>query len=84
MTVFVCFLCASLTPTLQITNNSKESIFKLGMDGDETERRKEMVKLVICDGSLPYRRAQLSFLTWQLISGYCSEFTWSLGKPIQI
>lgn len=42
------------------------------MDGNETERRKEMVKPVICDGSLSYRKTQLPFLTWQLIPGYCS------------
>ncbi len=72
------FLCASLAP-IRITNSSKEYIqhrLKLGMDGDEAERReKKMVKLAVCDGSRPYRKTQLSLLTRQLISGYCGIFT---------
>lgn len=54
--------------------NSKETIFNLGMDGDKKESRKEMVKLVICDDSCPYRKNTALFLDTATYSGYCSIF----------
>lgn len=37
--------------------------------------KRKKAKLVVCDGSRSYRKAQLSLLTAQLISGYCGAFT---------
>lgn len=83
--LFSWFLCAS-PALIQITHNSKESIFKTVVNLGWMEMRQKGGKkrLVICNGSLPYRKTQLSLLTQQLISGYCSNFTWSIGKQTEI
>lgn len=76
MTVFVRFFVHP-SPQFEfwgVGADSKETIFNPGMDGDKTESRKEMVKLVICDDSCPYRKNTALFLDTATYSGYCSIF----------
>lgn len=73
----ICFVFAGIPCSNLKLLTIQESLYSnLGWMG----MREEMVKLVICDGSLPYRKTQLSFLTQQLISGYSSIFTWSKNQ----
>lgn len=67
MTDFFLFVRFCVHPWLYfwITNNPKESLFKTvaNLGWMEMRQRKEMVKPVICDGSLPYRKKHSS-LFW--------------------